>query len=573
MVELFRTKFHIPPLRTGFVTRPRLLEQFNAGASAPLTLVVAPAGFGKTSLAAEWVRTRNPLPRVGCACEGEKLAGVVWISLDREDDDPSRLAQCLRYALEEAHPGLDPAALSTPDIPPSSPEALRSLLTGLANCYSGLDRHLLLVLDDYHLIRSASVHTALEEFIQHLPPQIRVCLIGRTDPPLPLARWRAKGWVAEIRMEDLRFTAGEAQEFMDASDLGGRLAGGQRANGLEALAECAEGWVTGLQLLSLAMRSGTTGADQRIPLPAQSRGARQPGAASQEQAIPAALLPYIADYLVSEVLDPLPPDLRSFLLHTAVLDRFSAELCAAVLDPPLLERCVASLGLRPPPGESGPALAVLDTLEKANLFLIPLDPERGWFRFHHLFAAVLRQQLERSEPERPALLHHRAAEWHERQGRRPEAIRHALAAAEYQRLARLADPAGEDQLRRAQAAQVRNGAEALPEPSPSGLSPASTSSRSPLSSRSPRNIGYAQSATHPAGPAGGSRPASPSNPLSDRESSVLILIAAGLTNDEIARELFISLNTVRTHTKSIFRKLNVRSRTQAVARARAAGLM
>lgn len=461
MVELFRTKFHIPPLRTGFVSRPRLLEQLNSGASAPLNLVIAPAGFGKTSLVAEWVRSRRPAQLEGC--EGEAPSGVVWISLDREDDDPARLAQCITHALQEAYPDLDLPDISDSDVPPSSPEALRHLLTGLANRFSGLDRALLLVLDDYHLIQSPSVHTALEEFIQHLPPQIRVCLIGRWDPPLPLARWRAKGWAAEIRMEDLRFTAEEALEFLSRYSPAGRM-----PEELKPLAERAEGWVTGLQLISLAMRSRAAGTVRPAqpptsPIPAQSNITPQAGVSSQDQANPAGILPFIADYLVSEVLDVQPPDVRRFLLHTAVLDRLSAGLCAAVLDPPLLERCMGSLDLEPPPGESGPAQAVLDYLEKANLFLIPLDQERRWYRYHHLFAAVLRQQLERSEPERPAALHRRASEWHEKQGRLPEAIRHALAAADYERAARLIGPAAEELIRRAQVTQIRKWLEALPE--------------------------------------------------------------------------------------------------------------
>jgi len=376
---LLATKLHVPRLQPGFVPRLRLVEALDEGLARWLILVCGPAGFGKTALLADWVRRGN--------------RPVAWLSLDAADNDPARFWRHAVAALDRVRPGIGERA--GPLLGPPAPPSFEGLVTALINELAGRpgDNELLLVLDDYHLIDAQQVHDSLVFLLEHLPPGLHLVLASRSDPPLPLARLRAAGRLAELRTADLRFTAEEAaallRKAVDA-DLSGTA--------VAALAARTEGWAAGLQLAALSLR----GQPDVTAFVAAFSGTHR----------------YILDYLAGEVLEGQTDRVREFLLETSVLERLSGRLCDAVT------------------GRTD-SQAMLEQVERANLFLVPLDEVRGWWRYHHLFADLLRVRLQQQQPGRVAALHHNAAAWCEVHGLADEAVAHALAAGDTAWAARL----------------------------------------------------------------------------------------------------------------------------------------
>jgi LuxR family maltose regulon positive regulatory protein len=398
---LLATKLRVPRSHDVLV-RPRLLERLEEAASRELLLVSAPAGFGKSTLLAEWARGGG--------------RPVAWVSLDADDNDPARLWRYLVAAVEQLHPGLEERALPllhAPDQP-----ALEALVTAVVNELAAAQRELSIVLDDYHVIESRPIHESLALLLERLPPGVHVAIAGRGDPPLPLARMRARGQLAEVRAEDLRFTPDEAVSLMRevwGLDL-------PEASVLE-LGDRTEGWVTGLQLAALTLRRGV---DPAGLIKGFSGGHR-----------------YVLDYLTGEVLERQPDDVRRFLLDTSIVERLTGPLCDAVTG--------RSDGQR-----------MLEDLERANLFLVALDEERRWYRYHRLFADLLHVRLRAEDTERPPGLHRRAAAWFEEHGLIDDAVRHAMAADDPHLAARLVEESFDEVLRRGEGATLRRWLAALP---------------------------------------------------------------------------------------------------------------
>ncbi|MDI7275411.1 MAG: tetratricopeptide repeat protein, partial [Anaerolineae bacterium] len=408
------TKVLIPPARPNLVLRPRLMRQLDGVLHCRLALVSAPAGFGKTTLVATWVReVRRATPAL--------RAG--WLSLDESDNDLARLLAYLVAALRQgdAPAGEQPFGRAHPLRRAAVEEALSALVNQIAQMAGGL----VLVLDDYHVITAQAVHNALAWLVEHLPPQAHLVIATRADPPLPLARLRGRGELVEVRQADLRFTLDEAAGFLN-----GAMGLGLSASDVAALAARTEGWAAGLQMAAISLR----GRDDTASFLKAFAGTHR----------------HILDYLLEEVLQRQPPQVQSFLLRTSILDRLSGPLCDAIL---------ASRA----PGEEVPAQATLEHLERNNLFVVPLDDERRWYRYHRLFADLLRRRLQQAEPGLMPMLHRRASAWHEQHGSVTDAIEHALAAADWERAAHLVEQASEATLMQSEVATLRRWVEALPE--------------------------------------------------------------------------------------------------------------
>lgn len=386
LTPLIATKLARPPLRLRLVARPRLSARLNEWRSRPLLLISAPPGFGKTTLLASWLADQ-PASAIG------------WLALDADDNDPVRFFTYMVAATQRALPTLGATARELLQSAPPPP--LQTILATLINDMSTLTAPLLLVLDDYHLITTHAIHAALAFLLEHLPPQVHLAILTRADPPLPLARMRARDQLAELRADDLRFTAAEVEPFL--SDVMGVALASAEVAALEARTE---GWAAALQLAALALR----GRNDATVLLAGLGGQR-----------------FLADYLLDEVLNHQPPAIQHFLLHTAILDRMCAPLCAALLAD------VAPEQLQEP--AASPSQDILETLERANLFVVALDGEARWYRYHQLFAEFLRSRL----GARAAPLHARAAHWYAQQGFADEAVHHALTAQEYEYAARIVE--------------------------------------------------------------------------------------------------------------------------------------
>ena len=364
------TKLHAPSLRKEWVER-RTLISILAASTAKLVLIEAPAGFGKTTLAAQWRAS---------ASEERRFA---WVSLDRGDDDPGRLWWYIVHALKRACPGLAvDEVLRALRVP--VPDITGTVIPLLVRELAALQVPVVLVLDDYQLIKEPACHEQTAFLLLHLPPSAQFALVTRTDPPLPLARLRAAGDMVEIRTPELRLEPSEAAELVH------NVSGLELAESdLAILLERTEGWPAGLYLAALSLRGH----------PSPSAFIRQFTGDNR----------FIVDFLAEEVLSRQPSDIRWFLARTAVLDRFCAPLCETVTG-------------------SGNAAEVIDVLERENIFLVPLDDNRQWYRYHHLFAQVLRGQLARTEPGIGPTLYERASAWHQEYGSTGEAIGYALAA-------------------------------------------------------------------------------------------------------------------------------------------------
>lgn len=378
------TKLHLPKPRPDLVARPKFAARLDRGALAKLTLISAPTGFGKTSLVAQWLSSRTAHDRT-----------VAWIALDQADDQPAAFWTQMLAALQvAAGPAFGEGILPLLE---SGQPPTEGVLAAVVNELSASPSELDLVLDDYHVIEDHDIHDTMTFLLEHLPPQVHVLITTRADPPLPLARLRARGELVEIRAADLRFSADEASIYLNEV-----MGLGLGAQDVAALEERTEGWIAALQLAALSMEGRADIAEFVARFTGNDR--------------------YIVDYLVEEVLQRLPAEIRTFLLDTCILDRLSVPLCDAVT-------------------ERGDSKAMLGALEQRNLFVVPLDDQRRWYRYHHLFADVLQAHLEDEQPDRAPELHRRAGEWYEHQGDWTEAIRHALAARDFDRAAELVEGA------------------------------------------------------------------------------------------------------------------------------------
>ena len=372
---LLETKLHLPTRHGRLVERARLSRQVGRASEATLTLVSAPAGFGKTTLMAE-------------LAERSDGARVAWLSLDPDDNDPLTFWAYVSEAVERAAPGVGAAARSILEGQGSVDAAVTALLNGLA----AVEANVVLVLDDFHVIESPAIHEQVGYLLDHLPARGHVVIGTRADPAIPLARLRARGGLVEIRAGDLRFTAEEATSYLEAMGLA--LSGDNVAT-LEARTE---GWIAALQLAALSLQGRSDATDFIAAFAGDDR--------------------YIVDYLVEEVLRRQPPATREFLLKTSILPRFTGPLADAV---------TAGTG----------GLTMIEALDRANLFVVPLDDRRRWYRYHHLFGGVLQAYLASEMPAEVPLLHRRASDWFEQNGDRPEAVEHALRAGDHGRAADL----------------------------------------------------------------------------------------------------------------------------------------
>jgi len=424
---LVSTKLFVPQLRSGLVRRPHLLEKLEQGASSALTLISAPAGYGKTTLLASWIAA---LQKTGAGAPW----AVGWLSLDAGDNDPTRFLAYLTAALEKAHPRAtaDTRALlsSSGTFPDTAP------LSMLINSLQELDRQVLLVLDDYQFIQNPSIHQGLSYLLERLPENVHIVIATRSDPPIPLARLRARNQLAEIRAHDLRFSAQEAAEFLTRS-FNLPLSPAQ----IDLLEQRTEGWIAGLQLAAISMQGCP---DLARFIEAFSGSHR-----------------FIMDYLAEEALNRQPVEIQEFLLQTSILDRLNEDLCRAVLtgewtDPLTPAKPEAGLLNRIGQGR-------LAALERSNLFLVPLDDERVWYRYHHLFADLLRTRLRHSASQLIPVLHARAAAWFEQNGYIEEAIQHFLAAQTWEHAARLVARAIPDTIEAGKMATVLKWIDALPQ--------------------------------------------------------------------------------------------------------------
>ena len=408
---MLATKLYIPPPRPNVVLRPRLIERLNEGLHRKLTLIAAPAGFGKTTLVSAWV--------AGCNRQ------VVWLSLDKGDSDPTRFLTYLVAALQTIAPTIGRGVLGALQAP--QPPPTESILTALLNEITTIPDNFVLVLDDYHVLDAKPIDHALTFLLNHLPPQMHLVIATREDPPLPLARLRARDQLTELRVTDLRFTPSEAAEFLNQG-MGLNLS----AEDVTALEARTEGWIAGLQLAAISLQ----GQQDATSFITSFTGSHH----------------FVLDYLVEEVLVQQPESLQTFLLRTSILDRLCGSLCEAILLNPSVS-----------------GQATLEYIEHANLFLVPLDNERRWYRYHQLFADLLRQRLQQrsvsstgDEAEDVTELHRRASVWYEDHGLEIEAFHHAANANDVARAERLIEGEGMPLQFRGAGAPVLNWLESLP---------------------------------------------------------------------------------------------------------------
>jgi len=400
-MPLLATKLYIQPARPNRVPRPRLIEQLNS--TQPLTLIAAPAGFGKTTLLSDWIPQSQHC--------------VTWLSLDEDDNDPIRFWVYVVAALQKLRADLGQGALALLQSP--QPPPIASILSTLINEILSFQENFSIVLDDYHLIKTQSIHEGLTFLLDHLPPQMHMILTTRADPPLPIARLRARNQLTELRAEDLRFTSDEAAVFLNEV-MGLRLSG----DDIVALESRTEGWIAGLQLAALSMQ----GRDDVTSFIRAFSGSHR----------------HVLTYLAEEVLEQRPKGTLNFLLSTSILDRLCGPLCDAVTG-----------------GNDGQAF--LQKLEQANLFIVPLDNEGKWYRYHHLFADVLCARLQQTQPDLTPELHRRASAWYEQNGLNVEAIEYALRGKDWTRATKLIEANMENAQLRGELATVLRWLGALPD--------------------------------------------------------------------------------------------------------------
>jgi ATP/maltotriose-dependent transcriptional regulator MalT len=405
-IPLLQTKFYIPPPQTNFVHRPRLTNRINEGLARKLTLISAPAGFGKTTLLSDWFLTTR--------------RRVTWLSLEQADNDPTRFWAYFLAALQMLQEDLvkDAQDFLHAEGRQMNPAQLETFITILINDISRHPGEFAFVLDDYQQIDNLLIHAGIVFLVDHLPPRMHLILTCRADPPLPLARLRARAQMTELRSDDLRFTYDEIIEFLNRVmflDLS--------ADQIAALEARTEGWIAGLQLAAISLQKREDPTEFIESFTGSHR--------------------FILDYLVDEVLSCQSEDVQSFLLATSILKRFTGPLCDSVT-------------------ERNDGLEMLRQLEQANLFIVPLDNERRWYRYHNLFADLLHSRLNELKPDQVPILHRRACDWFERENLLPEAIHHALTIQAFEKAADLIEEAVEMLRQRGEIATLTGWMNALP---------------------------------------------------------------------------------------------------------------
>jgi LuxR family maltose regulon positive regulatory protein len=399
---LVATKLFIPKTRTSLVPRPRLTQILNQAPAHKLALISAPAGFGKTTAISEWIPQSQHC--------------VAWLSLDAGDNDPARFWSYLIAALQTLDAGIGELAASL--LESLQPVPLESVITTLVNEIDAFPDAFLLVLDDYHVIESQAIHDSLSFLLGHLPPHMHLVISSRADPQLPLPRYRARAELIELRASDLRFSREEVASFLNQV-----MSLGLDADDVAGLEARTEGWIAGLQLAALSMQGRE---DVKGFIAAFAGDDR-----------------YVLDYLMEEVLQRQSPSVQSFLLQTSILERLSGPLCNALAG-----------------NDKGQEL--LEELERANLFIVPLDNRREWYRYHHLFAALLRSRLQQTMPDQVPELHRRAYKWHAETGLLSEAVEHAMAAHDFERAAQFIEQTARAILERGEASSLLRWVDILP---------------------------------------------------------------------------------------------------------------
>jgi LuxR family maltose regulon positive regulatory protein len=397
---LIKTKLSAPQLRADLVARPQLLVRLNESVLSSFTLVCAPAGYGKTTLLINWIanlkKTSKPAAPIVC-----------WVSLDEGDNEPIRFLSYLTSAFETSGTGIGAEPRKMLQSNPSPP--LQTILAVLINDLEKLAISIHLVLDDYQFISNKDIHESMAFFLDHIPANVHLIIATRSDPPIPLARLRARGQLNEIRADGLRFSYEEADCFFNQT-MGLGLTPGE----MTSLEERTEGWITGLQMAALALKSIPHIKHSDISLFVKNfSGSNR----------------YVLDFLVEEILNHQPQEIQDFLLQTSILENLCGVLCDAVTN-------IRSWESK---GQVHSSQHILEYLERSNLFLVSLDTDRHWYRYHHLFADLLHARLEQRAPEMVPELHKRASKWYEQNQRIPEAIDHALDAREYEQACRLID--------------------------------------------------------------------------------------------------------------------------------------
>lgn len=381
---LLKTKLHIPHRRPDMVPRSLLIKQLNERIQRKLTLITAPAGYGKTNLASEWTHSLQS--------EDTSNNRITWLSLEEADSEPIRFLSYVIAALQQVAPEIGVGALSLFEMAQSPP--INTVLNELINDIAGLDYHIMLVLDDYHVISHPEIHEALRYLVEHQPHQMHLVITSREDPPLPLPRLRARGEMAEIRMHDLRFSLDKTTQFFSHSmklDLESEV--------ISVLEARTEGWIAGLQLAGIVLKNLP---DHQAFMDTFSGSHR-----------------YVLDYLTDEVLQSQDEEVRQFLVQTAILKRFNTDICQAVTG-------------------NANSQFILEQLEQTNMFIVPLDHERVWYRYHHLFADSLLTELSKAEASE---LYKKASAWHEANDMIFEAVTYALDSADPEFMADMIDVA------------------------------------------------------------------------------------------------------------------------------------
>lgn len=400
---LLEIKLCVPILGTALVSRPRLIKRLNEGFSSKLTIISAPAGFGKTTLLSDWIR-QSKLP-------------VAWFSIDTGDNDAVHFLNYIIAALQNLEVSIGKATLNllkSPQLPP-----IQSILINLINDITHISRNFSFILDDYHLVDAKQIHDIIAFLLEHLPKQMHLVIATRSDPPLPVARLRSQNQLTEIRASDLIFTTEETSLLLND-----KLNLGLSTDDIALLESRTEGWIAGLQLAALSLQNRKDTSSFIETFKADNR--------------------YIMDYLMEEVLSRQPECIQSFLLQTSILDRLSGPLCDAIT-------------------KKSDGQEMLRTLEKANLFIFPLDSKRQWYRYHRLFADVLKQRLHQVQSELVRELHSRASKWFAQNGVGDEAVEHALAGKDFERAAQLIEEIAETIWDRGQQTKLVKWFKALPD--------------------------------------------------------------------------------------------------------------
>ena len=515
-VRILTTKLFAPRARAQRVARPRLTQQLTAGLHHKLTLISAPAGFGKTTVLSEWREV-----------SAKEAVSIAWVSLDKNDNDLTRFLAYVIAALQTIQPDLGKHAQA---LLSAAPVASEAVLVSLINDLAAFNGEVAILLDDAHVIEAQAVHEAIEFLLENLPPHAHLIIASRTEPPLALARLRARNQLTELHAAELRFTPDEAADFLRRVM---KLV--LPATELAALIEHTEGWAAGLQLTALSLQHPTDRSRPPGPVTGSDR--------------------YILDYLVEEVLQRQTEDVQTFLLQTSILERLTGPLCDAVVDHDTTR---------------ANGQAMLELLERLNLFVVPLDAQRQWYRYHHLFAELLRDRLQHWQPERVTDLHQRASAWFAAHTLPREALQHALTAGDCERAAELIEPLVRDGLYRNEIAALHRWLSAVPRTRLVELRDYLWTKGESLALQQLDRLLAVDVLPNET-----VTPDSPAllEPLNEREMDVLRLIADGRSNHDIARELIVAVSTVKWHINNLYAKLNVHSRTLAIARARELGIL